>query len=1078
MRTKTILPRRQKDLLSRYRLLSMLDDLLDYRLTLITAPAGYGKTSLLVDLAHKVEYPVCWLAIDPLDNDPIRFISYFVAAINQQFPDFGGPSRSLISNLGGNDLDLEQILRTIINDLYDHVREHFALVLDDFHLIDSNPEINYFINHIIQEMDDNCHIVIASRSLLSLPDMPLMVGRSQVKGLSFEELAFIADEIKELYQIKYQQVISVIDTERIINESEGWITGLLLTAETAQLGLTDQGRAARAAGIDVYDYLARQVLDQQTPEMQVFLLKTSLLEEFNEELCQQTLGDSAGDYSWGDLIRELLQKNLFIQPVESSGTWLRYHHLFRDFLRQQCKEHYPDQTKDLLLKMVEVYRDHEWFEYAYTTCRLIGDDQLTADYIESVSAELVHRGQLSILKSWLDDLSPALIEMNPGLLGNLGALTSMTGNPESGLQMLNRAMEGLSKVEDPAIFSLLSIRRATCQRYLGNCQSGLDDALLGLELAKKDEDGIQLVAKAESEIGLNKKGLGLVQEAEEHLQRSLDLYLEQNDQRNAAYVQIDLGLVEMNQGNYAAAKSQYQQAYNIWEDLENLGQLVGLSNNLGVLDHLTGDYLQAFDWFTQGLESARQASILTGTAYILASLADLALDLGAFPRAEDYINESLIIAEEIGDTYIQVYLHAYLQLSMAGTARGRGDMKTAREQLDAVEYSIRDHPDGSVKGRYHLETGFTFMEENLLDQAYTEFEAALEFFESNKLSIETCQSLAHLARIDCLRGESSKADHRLKSVQKIIQSVGTIQPLVPSFARQDDLLTCLEDHLPDDPFTIDLVRAVSAFRSRLPILLEKLAFNIVPADSAQQPLLDINSLGKVSVKFRGELLSVPEWAKQKTVRELFFYLISSEEGLSREEICLDFWPDSEPEQLKKQFKNALYRLRRAVGKETILYDPLSRLYYFNRDLDYQYDVEQFFKNLKEAEIAVDPESRIRMLKAAADLYQGPFAPSLEGIWTEPIRYGLYLDYENTMLTLAEEHLSSGNPASSLEVVEELLQISPSQEKAWRLALRSYAEKGDRSGIERTFQRCLSALEQDLNAEPSPETLSLYQDLMS
>ena len=201
-------------------------------------------------------------------------------------------------------------MRTIINDLYDHVQEHFALVLDDFHLIDNSPEINYFINHFIQEMDENCHLVVATRSLISLPDLPLMVGRSQVTGLSFEELAFLPEEIKDLYQTKFQQAISDQETERIVDETEGWITGLLLTAETSQLGLTGQGRAAKAAGIDLYDYLARQVLDQQTPEMQDFLLSTSLLEEFNEELCQQALGDAEGDQSWGDLIRQLLQKNL------------------------------------------------------------------------------------------------------------------------------------------------------------------------------------------------------------------------------------------------------------------------------------------------------------------------------------------------------------------------------------------------------------------------------------------------------------------------------------------------------------------------------------------------------------------------------------------------------------------------------------------------------------------------------------------------------------------------------------------------------------------------------------------------
>jgi len=231
-RTKVIIPRRHHDLLTRQRLLSMLDDLLEYRLILIAAPAGYGKTSLLVDLADQVEYPVCWLALDSLDKNFLRFINYFVAAIQEQFTEFGVASFSLINNLGGGDIDQEQVLRTIINDLYDHVQEHFALVLDDFHLIDSSLEINQFINRFVQEMDENFHLVIASRTLLGLPDLPLMVGRSQVKGLSFEELAFHPDEIITLLRNNYHQELSNQDAERIAEETEGWITGLLLYAET------------------------------------------------------------------------------------------------------------------------------------------------------------------------------------------------------------------------------------------------------------------------------------------------------------------------------------------------------------------------------------------------------------------------------------------------------------------------------------------------------------------------------------------------------------------------------------------------------------------------------------------------------------------------------------------------------------------------------------------------------------------------------------------------------------------------------------------------------------------------------
>jgi len=218
-------------------------------------------------------------------------------------------------------------------------------------------------------------------------------------------------------------------------------------------------------------------------------------------------------------------------------------------------------------------------------------------------------------------------------------------------------------------------------------------------------------------------------------------------------------------------------------------------------------------------------------------------------------------------------------------------------------------------------------------------------------------------------------------------------------------------------------------------------------------------MGRSYVQLNGELISVPEWTKQKTVRELFFYLLSQPEGASREEICLVFWPDSEPE------------------KDSILYHQPTRLYHFNRDLDYFYDVEEFLSAAKQAEGETDPELKIQALQRGADLYQGPFAATLEGIWAEPVRYRLYIYYERTMLSLAELQLTRGLFGASLETSELLLQSVPSQEAAWRLAMRSHAAQGNRSGIEQVFQQCRKALAQDLDAEPSEETCSLYQQLM-
>ncbi|MCD4801572.1 MAG: hypothetical protein K8R16_01385, partial [Anaerolineales bacterium] len=550
-------------------------------------------------------------------------------------------------------------------------------------------------------------------------------------------------------------------------------------------------------------------------------------------------------------------------------------------------------------------------------------------------------------------------------------------------------------------------------------------------------------------------------------------YLDQDDHKNAALVEMDLGFLEMNEGNYPAASSLYRQAHHLWEELGNLSQLVGLCNNLGVLDHLSGDYLGAFGWFTKALEYARQTSNLRGTAYTLASLADLALDLGALSKAGAYINESRILADEA----VEVYLQIYLLLSLAAIARRNREYNHAGEHLDSVKIQTGENPSGIEMGKYHLERICLLMEEDQLEPASTEFNDAQEIFSRVNMPVETTIALIYLAVIEHLRGSVSNAQDQLIRAEEIIQSLGTLQPLVPILADQLDFLSSLEDHFPADLFINDLIQAIKDFQIRLPGLLESMEFNRLPYHTSQSPTLDISGLGRAQVKRDGELISVPEWTKQKTVRELFFYLLSQPEGASREEICVVFWPDSEPEQLKKQFKNALYRLRRAVGKDSVLYHQPTRLYHFNRAHNFRYDVEEFQSAANQAEQEADPEIKIQALQRAADLYQGPFAAALEGIWAEPVRYRLYRCYERTMLALAELQLNRGLFGASLETSELLLQSVPSQEAAWRLAMRSHAAQGDRSGITLAFQQCRKALAQDLDAEPSGETCSLYQQLM-
>ncbi|MBP1704027.1 MAG: hypothetical protein H6Q38_3134, partial [Chloroflexi bacterium] len=377
--TKVILPQRRKDLFTRQRLLNLLYDLLDQKLILLIAPAGYGKTSLLIDFAYQVDLPVCWYAVDELDQTPERFFTYFIAALHRRFPEFGEASKAAVKSINQFNPDINQLVSVIVNDAYEHIQEHFLIILDDYHMVSSVREIQAFINRFINTSAENCHLVISSRTLLSLPDLPLLVARSQVGGIGFEELAFRADEIQSFVLQYYHVILSDAASKDLARDTEGWITGLMLSAQVMGQGMTNQMRAARVTGVELYTYLAEEILDQQTEEIRDFLLRTSFLDEFDVALCASVWGTQT---NWRALIQQVVQNNLFVLPVGEDGKWLRYHHLFGEFLRAQFEKERPNQLEGLLRRIATVFTQRDEWGRAYVLYNRIKDNQAIADLIE------------------------------------------------------------------------------------------------------------------------------------------------------------------------------------------------------------------------------------------------------------------------------------------------------------------------------------------------------------------------------------------------------------------------------------------------------------------------------------------------------------------------------------------------------------------------------------------------------------------------------------------------------------------------------------------------------------------------
>ncbi|MCK4792733.1 MAG: hypothetical protein KAV87_53890, partial [Desulfobacteraceae bacterium] len=330
--TKLNIPKLRSGIVSRENLLSRLSEGISTKLTLISAPTGYGKTTLVLDwLVHSGSgYPVAWVSLDESENDPIQFLLYVIAALEKIQEDVGQDVRAILQ--GSQELQIQTILSVLINDI-DLIGEDFILILDDCHVIENN-EVHETLNFLIDHLPTKMHIVILTRADPALP-----LARLRAKGdlveIRARDLAFGVDEAVEFLNTSMQLDLLEDEIKILMGRTEGWIAGLQLAALSLQ-GREDVSQKISTFGgrTDyIVDYLIEEVLNQQSEEVCQFLLRTSILKRLNGSLCNALTGQTSGE----TILKKLDQANLFVTAVDNEYRWYRYHHLFADLLRYQLR---------------------------------------------------------------------------------------------------------------------------------------------------------------------------------------------------------------------------------------------------------------------------------------------------------------------------------------------------------------------------------------------------------------------------------------------------------------------------------------------------------------------------------------------------------------------------------------------------------------------------------------------------------------------------------------------------------------------------------------------------------------------
>ncbi|MDY6875407.1 MAG: LuxR C-terminal-related transcriptional regulator [Chloroflexota bacterium] len=687
LQTKLYIPPAQPDpsiglrarLVPRPRLIERLNAGLDRKMTLVSAPAGFGKTTLLSEWIYHLETrffgknlvsgsprPVAWLSLDEGDNDPARFLAYLVAALQTVEPDVGADVLTALQS--PQPPSVEAALTALINDIVavpqgDRKGRPYVLMLDDYHLIAARP-IHDALTFLIEHLPPQMHLVIATRADPPLP-LARLRGRNQLTELHAADLRFTPDEAAAFLNQVMELDLLAEDVAALETRTEGWIAGLQMAAISmrGRKDVTAFIRAFTGSHRFILDYLVEEVLDQQSPAIQEFLLKTSILERMTGSLCDAVLSKGAEEQgSGGDgvfspalplrtsadsqkTLEYLEHNNLFVVPLDDERRWYRYHRLFADLLRQRLQQAQADLVPTLRRRASEWYEQYGLIGEAASHALAADDFERAARLIEQTAWKMLTRGEMTTLLNWLGALPDEVVRARPRLdVFRAWALTLTSQLDHAELRLQETDTQGLEG-------------EVAAVRAYAACFRG--DVTRAIELSRQ---------------------------ALEHLPEE-GLFLR-------SLMALNLGNAYWLSGNPAAAGQALTKAAALGQAAGDIYLAMIATSLLGQAQEMAGQLHQAVETYRQALQLATpsQGEGRGSRPVLFAGLAHLGL---AGPLYEwndlDGAMRQVMRAIELGERGGSVSTLQGSYTTLAQVCQARGDMDGALEALHQAESLARKH---------------------------------------------------------------------------------------------------------------------------------------------------------------------------------------------------------------------------------------------------------------------------------------------------------------------------------------------------------------------------------------------------
>lgn len=1069
VRTKIIAPPRRARTLDRPRVTTQLMHALDYRLTILQAGAGYGKSTALAELAAEIQ-PLIWYQASAEDGDPSVLLLHICYAIQHAAPDIANLPIAAIEAWDGDQgpLPWRDLLDQIINALSDGLTAPTLLVIDDAQQVIACGDIPHLLDRLITLAPAHLHVLLAGRPTLTLPSLARWRAHGAVLQLDQAALTFTLDEITQLFTAHYAVTLTPAEANTLHAYTEGWAIALQLIWQNLRaqtLTARDLALRGQAASPDaLFDLLAQEVFNGQAPEVQHFLLLTATLRDLTPAACDALLtatgrpGDDAAA-----LLAYLRRQQLFV--VETAGGALRYHHIFHTFLRQQASPAQREQWHHAASVYFANSGDQESAIYHLLQAQAW---EAVANLLDAFAADLLAAGRLDTLSAYIDALPPEMLHQHPMLLFMLGELARLHSRFDTARAWYTQA-ESIWRARGSKE-GIARALRGQVRVYLDTVDPSKAEQLLEEAIRLSDDFADRAAQIRVYELlAENKLNAGHVTEAEQLRRRAEALRLEgpANDQLWLRVLLRTGRLHEARQAleQHAAAERQAP----VQTPRAHRETLLLLSLIYVLLGEGEAAHCAAYEGTQRGVALSSPFISAVGhmrQGHALMLLGDYRTRGEQYAAARQQYAQSIAISQALAVPRLRV--EAGWGLCRAyGYA---GDLVNAAASAEESLAIATQAGDEWIASLIRLALGASFVLAGRNDAAEPWLIRAGAGFQ------ECSDPLGRSAARLWLATALLRTGRNARLAQLLPELLATCRANDYAFLWTRPSFVGAPDPRLFTPLLLLAVRQGWEHSYALH-LLEQLDLHRVELHPGYQ--VRVRTLGGFQVWLGDAPIPANGW-RRKTARQLLQLLLTQRRTpLDRDQICEALWPEADPTTAQQSFKialNALYQVLepgRSAGAESAYILREGSIYGLRPHADLWLDAEQFAAAVKAAR--GDPDALARALT----LYQGEYLPEARyATWAAGARERLATIFLESADRLVETWIERERYSEAIDLCQRILVQDNCWERAYRHLMLAYAGLGDRGQVARSYQRCVQTLRDELDVTPAPETVALYKQLKS